>query len=284
MKISIKDTLAVAISDMHSAGTTALFPRTFWQGIHNNHTPTDFQKKLFRHFAHCAESIKAKRKGKRLVIVHNGDAIDGVHHNSLEVVTRLKTEQIEIHTMLMDFFLREVGFSKSKGDKIYYTVGTESHVNDSENIIGKDLGAEMNGDLFVFDNLHLNINGKELWFLHHGTSAGKGANEGNAHRNWLKNVFYERMRSDARIPDMIITSHTHVANYGSFVGRIKDEWHTLHGVITPSWQMKTRYAHKVSASTKNEVGLWAIQITKAGEILSPTPYLEDTTTKKAIML
>ena len=284
LSIQRKNTIVVSLSDMHSGGSTALFPPYFMQFKHGNHTPTDFQKMLFKHYEKSISAVKEARKGKRLIVVHNGDAIDGVHHSSLEIVTKLKTEQIQIHIELMDMLLKEAGFNKKRGDRLYYTVGTECHTNDNEDIIGKDLGAEMNGDLYAFDNLKLSLNDREIWFTHHGTSAGKGANKGNAQRNWLKNVFFDSLEEHIYPPDMIVSSHTYVANYGSYIGRIKDRWHTLRGIITPSWQMKTRFARRVAALSKNEVGLWYFEITDKGDLLDPVPCLKDTATKDPIML
>lgn len=139
-----KDVLFVGVSDMHSGGSTALCLNRLWQGKHNNHTPTRQQREMYAHFETCIAEVRAARKGKRVVLVHNGDAIDGVHHHSPQAITLLKDEQIEIHTELMDVFMRGIGWAG--GDLLYYTYGTECHVGDKEERCAADLGAVENRD------------------------------------------------------------------------------------------------------------------------------------------
>jgi hypothetical protein len=280
----VEDTLVVNLSDFHSGGSTALFLPKFWQGVHTNHTPTKLQKQMWRHFDKCAAKIAEMREGKRLVVVHNGDAIDGWHHSTLEVVTRSENEQIEIHCDIMDLFLIRIGFNKEKGDKLFYTLGTECHTNDGENQIGEDLGAEMNGDLYVFNNLKININGREISYLHHGPTAGRGPNIGNAHRNWLRDKFFLSQRMNEKQTDMFVTSHVHVGNYGTFVGREDNTWHTVRGIITPSWQIPTRYGKRASKGDPSDIGLFTFVVTASGDILDPVPMIKSFIIDKPIML
>jgi hypothetical protein len=41
---------------------------------------------------------------------------------------------------------------------------------------------------------------------------------------------------------------------------------TMHGIILPPWQLKTRFGNKVAAAELDEVGLRAIDIDSGGEI------------------
>jgi hypothetical protein len=266
---TIQDTIVVNLSDMHSGGTTALFLPRFWEGMHGNHTPTKDQKQMWRHFDKCAKIIREKREGKRLIVVHDGDAIDGVHHDSPQIITRNKNEQIEIHTEIMDHFLQVSGWDRDSGDKLYYVTGTEIHVNDSENIIGEDLGAEMDGEKYAFDFLPLSVNNKILWFAHHGGRAGKGANKGNALRNNLKHVYFDCLNEKQMPPDMLITGHSHDPFYETYNQWLGDDIHVLHGIILPSWQKKTRFAYRVAPVQVNKIGMAYFEITAEGEIHKP---------------
>jgi len=268
-----KDTLIVNLSDMHSGGTTALFPKRFWQFTHTNHTPTSDQKRMFDHFSYCAKEVLKARKDKRLIVVHDGDAIDGDHHSSLQIVTRMKNEQIEIHIELMDYFLQTTKFDK-RTDDLYYVSGTEVHTGDTEDSIGDDLGAvRTEGGLSAFDELELMVNGKMIWFVHHGPTAGKGANMGNTMRNWLKNNFFERVLEGERPPDYIITGHTHQPYWNDYIGRHKGKYFKVQGLICPSWQMKTRYGYKAAPMQKAKIGLQYFTVTKDGMISDPTELL-----------
>ena len=266
--LPIKDTLVVKISDLHSGGTTSLFPNIFWQfKTETNHTPTDTQLELFAHFEKCARLISVLRKGKRLIVVHNGDAIDGVHHGTLQIVTRQKNEQIDIHVWLMKHFLKLCKFKK--GDKIYYTVGTEVHTDDNEDLIGEKMGAEKDSDKYAFNELHLDVNGKEFWFAHKGPSAGKGANQGNALYNFMRDLWLDCKTNNIRPPDDITFSHVHTPRYRTYDRLVENKIISMTGSILPSFQLKNRYAHGVAAMQSNKIGIAYCEVTKSGDIINP---------------
>ena len=276
--------MIVSLSDFHSGGSTALFPPKFWQFQHVNHTPTQKQKAIWKHFEKCAKEIATIRNGRRLLVFVDGDAIDGVHHMTPQVVTRDVNEQREIHQWLMDYFLREIGFEKDSGDRLYYVTGTEVHVNDSENRIGEDLGAEKNGDLFAFDFLPLEVNGRLLWFYHQGASAGKGANIGNALRNSLRNAYFENKANGTRNPDMIVTGHVHKPAYETFSMLEGESVNVMHGMILPSWQRKTRFAYKVAPSEINKIGMAWFGISADGNISTPEFRIMKDDDRKPVMV
>ena len=242
-----------------------MFPDRFWQFENKNHTPTDMQKSMFAHWNYCAGEVARMRKGKRLVVVHDGDAIDGWHHSTTQVVTMLENEQIEIHCELMDFFLKKVGGA----DELYYIKGTEIHTNSAENRIGKDLDANQCGELYAWDELRLPVNGRELWFVHHGPTAGRGANLGNSLRNWLRNQYFDQIADGNRPPDYIITGHTHKPMWTDYIGRIDGHYHWLQGLICPSWQQRTRYGHMRSPMQRSKIGLQYFTVTRDGHIQAP---------------
>lgn len=266
-----KDALVVTLSDMHSGGTTALCPNRFFQGKHTNHTPTSDQVRMWKHFEKCAAEIRKARKGKTLWLVHDGDAIDGVHHDTLEIFTRMVNEQMDVHVELMQAFKKMVDFRE--GDRLYYVTGTQVHVEDTEDLIAQRVGAIPDGPVHVFDELRLEINGKRVVWVHHGPSAGKGANRGNALRSWLKNIFYDSIAEGQVPPHYVITGHTHDPDWNTYNGRMNGKYHQMQGLICPSWQMKTRYALKVAPVKKNKIGLQYFVITKDGIIGDPVELL-----------
>jgi predicted phosphodiesterase len=264
---------------MHSGGSTALFPNKFWQFQNGNHTPTDKQKEMYRHFENCIAYAKDRRKNRRLIVVHDGDAIEGVHHNSIQNITHNTDEQTEIHLDLMDTFLRGVKFNKKGGDRLYYVSGTESHTGEKESVIARDIGAEEGK---VFDFLDLTLNGRTLWFLHHGKGRGRGANEGNALRNWLRDVYWDCKKSGTAPPDMVISGHTHTPTWNVYVARDKSSFHMIHGIVCPSWQAKTRFGWKVAPVDVNEIGAVYIEVTASGDIRTPHFILQETKQYEAV--
>jgi predicted phosphodiesterase len=133
----------------------------------------------------------------------------------------------------------------------------------------------------VHDELALRVNGRLLWFLHHGKKRGAGANEGNAYRNWMRDVFIDSKKFGFVPPDMIISGHTHTPTYTVHVSSDGDGFHVTHGIICPSWQAKTRYAYMVGGVEVNEIGAVFIEITAEGDIRQPKMLKMETGRKKA---
>lgn len=265
-----QDTLIVCLSDMHSAGSTALFPNRFMQFKNVNHTPTREQVRMYAHWLTCADYVQTMRGQGRVFVVHNGDAVDGRHHNSTQIITYDPDEQREIHCELMDTFLRGCSFDRAGGDRLFYVNGTEVHGGDIEDAIGADLDAETTAaGLHAFKFLELEVNGRVLWFVHHGPAAGEGPDEGNGLRLWLRRVHWQRKKRNKPLPDLIISGHTHQAAYNTYIVSEGEGYHVLHGMITPSWQMKTRYAYMRVPIAVNEIGAAFVEVSAAGDIRLP---------------
>jgi hypothetical protein len=262
------DTVQVVLSDMHSGSNYALFLGREWQGLkNNNHTPRSGQLIIRNQFIKYADEVKRARKNKKVVMIVNGDAIDGDHHCSNDVCTTSSKEQADIHIELMYEFEKLIDWQR--GDEIYYTKGTEIHTGDWEDYIGQQMNAVPNGDLYAFDLLELNTNGVISWFVHHGPPTGEGANEGNTIRNWLKNIKINMQNDGDKIPDIIYTGHVHSPTYSSYIYRDGMKFKTIHGIILPSWQMKTRYSLMRAPVAKNKIGgVWQV-ISADGMIGTP---------------
>lgn len=262
-----RDILQVVVSDFHSGSNYALMVNREWRGKHTSHVPSTQQRHIRERFETFCSEVAAMRKGKRIRLIHNGDAIDGDHHNSGDVCSILPLEQADIHIELMAEFQKKIDWQA--GDELYYTRGTHIHVTEYENYIGKELNAVMCGDFYSWDFLQLESNGALSWFVHHGPSAGAGPNEGNQARNWLRNIYFDALKDGRRIPDIIYTGHVHVPTYSTYIYRKQMNFGVLHGIITPSWQMKTTYAWMKAPVSKNKIGGVVQEIKADGTISVP---------------
>lgn len=255
------------MADLHSGSNYALFLNREWHGIKTSHIPRAKQLQIRQQFENYAAEVKTARIGKQVKLVINGDAIDGDHHRSGDVCTLNEKEQADIHIELMIEFQRLIDWQA--GDEIYYTKGTQTHVHEQEYYIGKEMNAVPDGDFYAWNILKLNSNGVVSWFVHHGPTRGKGYNEGNSMRNWLKNIQAEATKDGTGIPDIVYTGHVHDPGYSSYIYRNKMEFKTIHGIILPSWQMKTDYGYQVAAVEKNKIGGVYHEIKADGTICIP---------------
>lgn len=263
-----RDTLLVSVSDFHSGSNFALFLNRQWYGRRNmTHLATGGQVQIRRQFETFAAEVKAARKNKRVILVHNGDAIDGDHHHSGDVCTTNELEQANIHVELMRELKRSIDWQS--GDKLYYTRGTETHVHEKENYIGEKLRSVKCGDWWVHDLLELDINGVRVNWVHHGPRRGEGANEGNSVRNWLRNIYYDATKDGALPPHIVYTGHVHDPTYSTYVYRIKMIFETMHGIVLPSWQGKTAHAWKAASMSRNKVGGVYQEVKADGTICVP---------------
>lgn len=274
MKQNTKDVLLVSLSDMHSGSERALFPP--WivkkeKTAANDHDPSGMagsaqQIKIFNHFKHCASEVKERIGNKRLVIVHDGDATEGIHHNTIQIMSVNPNDHVNIHIELMDYFLKTSGFSKKRGDELHYVTGTESHTGNMERAIADYYDYI---DAGFHDELRMKINNRMVCYTHHGGSAGDGQNEGDAYRNWLKRIYFNNLKDGKPQPDIIYTGHVHKPIYTSYV----QDYHTIHGIILPSWQMKTRFAYRVAPFQKNSIGMTMTEITAESDIRIMKPLV-----------
>lgn len=281
-----KDTFVTVLSDMHSGGSTALFPnKQWWFDTERNHTPNAKQVSIFQHFDKCAQYARVNSRNKRHIVIHNGDAIEGAHHNTIQIVTPVLDEQARIHVDLMAGFMKKTRFDGRKGDRLYYVKGTETHTLDKEKEIAEKLKAQKNDNgEHIFDFLELEINGRLIWILHHGKGKGKGPNEGNALRNWLREIYFDCRKADIRPPDVVVSGHTHTPTYNAYIISHGTGYHMMHGMVCPSWQAKTRFAYKVAPVERNEVGALFFEIRADGEIRLPVMLKMDTETNKKVVV
>jgi hypothetical protein len=64
------------------------------------------------------------------------------------------------------------------------------------------------------------------------------------------------------IPDIVMSGHYHRSVYDTFTRNDR----TMHGIILPPFQLKTRFGNKVAAAELEEVGIRTIDINEAGDI------------------
>lgn len=232
-----------------------------------SYSPTPYQSSMFAHFTDCALEMRAMGKDKKKIIVMNGDAIDGNHHGTIQIISPSPKHHSQIHTELMDAFIDASGFSVKNGDELHYVSGTESHTGWEEYGIKEHydaLGAQYH------DDLRMTINGMRLWWTHQTAKPGKGANEGNPLRNFARDIYWDCMKANEPAPHMITGSHFHKSSYDSFNDSYR---HTIQIQILPSWQMKTRFGISASAFQRNDIGMQFTEITTGGDIRRMKPLL-----------
>ena len=239
----------VVVSDTHCGCQVGLCPP---DGVDldegGTYTPSAFQLKLWERWdAFWNEFVPEATRGEPYAVVHNGDAIDGVHHRSTTQITQNLKDQRAIAVKVMRPIVE-----KCEG-RYYHIRGTEAHVGqtaEDEETVAAELGAIPNaiGQHARYD-LWKQIGDRHVAHLmHHIGSTGSQHYEATAVHKELMEEFLEAARWGREPPDIVIRSHRHRSIEISIpFKRRQDQVHTDKGisVVTPCWQGKGPFAWKI---------------------------------------
>jgi hypothetical protein len=202
--------------------------------------PSKLQRKLWEFWEQFwGEWVPTVTKGEPFAVVHNGDAIDGVHHGSTTQWSHNLDDQGE-HAYRV---LRDV-VTLCEG-RYYHVRGTEAHVGKSgaeEERLARRLGAVRNAEgQSARWELWMRVAGSLCHFLHHIGTTGSAAHESSAINAELAAMITDSGRWGQEPPLILARSHRH----RSFEVRGPAEHGYVTAFTTAAWQLKTPFAYKV---------------------------------------
>jgi len=236
-------TVLAIISDTHVGSSTALAPLEF--SVHNR---SDFEtqvtqaNKLQRWLYECWTDywnhVFKLAKKKRLIVVHVGDLVDGLHHGSLQVMNEVEDQAEAFIDLMLPILKRADGF--------YGVLGTgSSHAgqdNSTEAMLYRQLGAIEFGQ-----SLTLAVDGYIHTFFHHGRAGGRPWTSSSA--GLAAEVMLDFAQSGLPLPNFIWSGHTHRSDDSG------SKFRDTRAISLPSWQLKTSFGYRVSAGTvRSDIG------------------------------
>lgn len=244
----------VIISDTHGGcrlGLCPPMPMPLDDG--GNYLASDFQRKvwdLWREFWDVF--VPEATNSEPYDLVHAGDALDGVHHNSTTQIS----QNIEDQLTIAEATLRtEVDKCRHFGGDYYHIRGTEAHVGKSgvyEEQLAKRLCAKPNRDRqFARYALWKRVGGADgplVHVLHHIGTTSSTARETSAVNAEITAHFSEAAQWGHEPPDIIVRGHRH--RYSAIELPTKRGRAT--SVVTPGWQGKTPFAFKIAGARLTE--------------------------------
>ncbi len=255
----------VVVSDTHCGCKLALCPPgKFPLDGGGHYVPSDFQLKMWALWREFWDSwVPQVTRGEPYDLVHNGDAIDGVHHNSTTQISHNLEDQVRLAELVIG---PEAAKCKKRGGTYYHIRGTEAHVGQSgenEERLARNLGAKPNGE-----GQHARF---DLWkrvgpsclvhLLHHIGTTSSAAHEASAVNAELTAEFYEAGRWNREPPDYIVRSHRH----RSIAVEVDSAKGYAAAIVTPAWQLKTPYVWKIPGARVSEPQLGGILIRQGDE-------------------
>ena len=238
----------IVISDTHCGCQLALMPPRVQLDNGGFFIQSAIQAKMWEMWRHFwDEWVPQVTKGEPYYIVHNGDAIDGVHHNSVTQITHNITDQIQI---ARDILLPEI--SKKNCIGYYHIRGTEAHVGksaSSEEGLARSLGAipDDKGNHARWE-MWLSIHGHLIHFTHHIGTTQSASYESTAVYKELVEAYTEAGRWLNEPPDMVVRSHRH----RQFEIKIATKKGYGMSIVTPSWQLKTPFVYKLGMGRSSQ--------------------------------
>ena len=264
-----KPTLIAVTSDHHVGSTLGLSaPQGARTDDGQKIIPSKVQRWTWQCWRDFHDKVDARRKelDAKLIYVLNGDCVDGDHHNT----TALMAPDAEAAQMYLG---QEVfGVPKSlEPDHLFIVRGTEAHVGPSasaEEALAQMLRCDRDPETQNFSSyiLRFREHGVLFDFRHHCSVGGQlwtrpGGVARLAFRHWA-----ECMENNEEPANVIVRSHVHVhGDSGSA--------HRTRAIVTPAWQLKTAYVHKVATESIADIGGIIIAVHPSGRYeVEPVMY------------
>ena len=240
-----KRPVVIAVTSDHHAGSTlGLCPP---EGVRVDDDSEYHPSKAQQWTWHCWENywkhVTARRKGCDLYCVYNGDAVEGDHHHTSQIISRNPEPQT--------YITERVFGVPQEPDKVFVVRGTEAHVGpgaSSEELLAKRLKAQRSETkTWSHWRLRMEVHGVRLDFQHHGRTGTRPWTRASALGTLATEIFYEHAAAGILAPHLALRSHRHLYgdSYDACPTRV---------IQTPAWQLKTAHAHKVAPESIADIG------------------------------
>lgn len=244
----------VIVSDIHSGCRLGLCPpdgAALDDG--GRYEPSKFQLWMWDKWTEFwNDFVPYSCRGEPFWVVFNGDAIDGVHHQSTTQISHNIEDQTEIAYRILKPVV-----DLCEG-RYYHVRGTEAHVGKSgveEERLAKRLNAIPN-ELGQYARYELwkRVGPKLVHCLHHiGTTSSAGYEATAVHKEMVE-MLSESATWHDEPPDAIVRSHRHRYFRTEIPGGRRDggETHERFAIVTPAWQGKTPFAWKIAGARRSQ--------------------------------
>lgn len=234
----------VVISDLHAGCRLALCPKRVKLDDGGHYKASSFQNELFNHWQHFwNEYVPMATKKEDFAIIVNGDAIDGVHHNSTTQISHNIEDQLGVARELLEPIINQ-----KRCKDLFVIRGTEVHVGKSgkdEEALARSLNARPNeqGQHSRYE-MYLRF-GKDEKFLshfsHHVGTTSSASYESTALFKEIIEMYNESGRWRNEPPDLIVRSHRHRCMSID----LPSEKGSSIVLCTPGWQLKTPFVYRL---------------------------------------
>lgn len=257
---------AGVLADIHAGSTAALMPPGFTTGNGNPIVQSPIQAWLWDCWLKSEAWLDDVFGDDPHALVVNGDVIEGLHHRSKQVWSADASDHAACGIEILKHRAR-------RASRRFIVEGTECHTGTSEAAIGAALDAETNPETgqHVFPRLTLDICGVRVVVRHHCSATTRSWLESGEFSRVIDSEQLEAAKNNEPIPRVICCAHRH--RYGCYQNG-RDMC-----IISPPWQMLTRFGHKVVSAARTRPGSYVLdwrgipdgKLPKVHELLFDTP-------------
>lgn len=241
------------VSDIHAGGTTAVCPPEIILDDGGKYTASKAQNWLWECWGDYWKQVATKRTalGAKLVVVFNGDAVEGEHHRTKQIMSGNKNAQAAAWNDVVRIPLA------LKPDAIVITRGTAAHVGESaeseERIadgLRRDKRPIVSDDATGAASLwhwYADIQGVRLDVTHHGRIGQREHTRASQIALYAHDVHLSYTKRGELPPHLAFRGHNH---------KFADSFDACQPRVigTGAWQLGTGHVHKVAPDSIADIG------------------------------
>jgi len=246
-------TYVAATGDLHAGSTIAPCPSDPIPlddgGVYHRSKAQAWVTGHYESYWHDVKKLR-KKKGDKLVIVLNGDLVDGgAHHGTHQCISG----DLAVQSLVLQLLAKPL--IDCDPDAVVIVRGTGSHVGKSggaEEAFGKWLiaqGLPVIKGLNTATHYHFtgSFGGVRFDLAHHGAVGARPWTRQNAVNAKAVEIFYEYAHRDEQPPQIAVRSHCHLYADSGPATKVRV-------LALPAWQLKTEYGHAKFPDSLADVG------------------------------
>jgi len=241
----------VVISDTHCGSTVGLMPPGFVTNEGNEISQNAVQKWLWDCWLRGNDFVERVTGSDPFALVINGDAVDGDHHGTWQIISRDPGDHIACASQTLERLT-------TRARKVFVVKGTECHVKNQEIAIGHILNAERDPSTHpdpekqsrAFEFLPLDVAGVRCMFRHHIGASVRSYLTATQFSVAINEEIVDAVGAGETPPRVIERAHRH--RFGHW-----DDGKNM-AVVSAPWQALTRFGHKVVGTARPHPGVHII--------------------------
>lgn len=241
------------VGDMHAGSSVGLCPPVVPLDDGGEYRASKAQQWLHQCWGEYWQRVAAHRKAVNgdLWLMLNGDAVDGDHHDTSQIIARNPGAQFQALAALLKIPLALAP------DRVFVIRGTEEHVGPSACAEEGIANGLLRDKRLVYGDPDTGT--ASWWHLrawahntlidatHHGRTGGREHTRAGAASLHAHDILLSHVKSGDPVPDLCLRAHFHRFNDSHDACKVRV-------VTNGAWQLKTGYVHKKHADSLADIG------------------------------